>query len=93
LPLGVVHAAHPQDLSSVAVLQPQKVIHDSSSLLAYALRKQLPTILAVGPPAGGKPFAEVIWQLVSPGLLRILPLSVSAVTGVCTKPLRGSVIP
>src|SRR5262245_61286233 len=50
----------------MAVLQPQKVIHDSSSLVAYALRKQL--ILSVGPPTGSKPFAEMIWQLASPGL-------------------------
>jgi hypothetical protein len=68
---GVVHAAHPQDLSSMAVLQPQTVIHDSSPLLAYALRKQLFTITIYdfisGPPAGSKPFAERIWQLVSPG--------------------------
>ena len=38
--MGVVHAAHPQDLSSMAVLQPQKVIHDSSSLHYWRMRSE-----------------------------------------------------
>jgi len=59
--LRVVHATHPQDLSSMAVLQPQKVIHDLSSLPARAT----PYDFISGPPAGRKPFAEVIWQLVT----------------------------
>jgi hypothetical protein len=38
--LRVAHAAHPQDFSSVAELQPQKVIHDCPPL-THQLRKNL----------------------------------------------------
>jgi hypothetical protein len=47
-----VQTAHPQDLSSMAVLQPQKIIHGSFPLVAYALRKQVLTNLITGPQTG-----------------------------------------
>jgi hypothetical protein len=40
---------HPQDFSVAAVLQRQKVTHNSSLLAAYALRKQVLTNLITGP--------------------------------------------
>jgi hypothetical protein len=46
--LRVTPAVHPQDLSGTAVLQRQKVIHDSIPFGAYQLRKQLRTNLIIG---------------------------------------------
>jgi hypothetical protein len=50
LSLGVTHAAHPQDLSSMPVLYPQKVIHDSILIGGlFASEHKFLRILSLGP--------------------------------------------
>ena len=54
----------------MAVLQPQKIIHGSFSLVAYALRKQVLRNLINWPANWQPPFAEVMWRR-----RRVAPLS------------------
>src|SRR6185503_6257983 len=55
-------AVHPQDFSVMAVLQPQKVIHDSSHLWPKRSENKFLRILSLGPPTRSQPFAEAIWR-------------------------------
>src|SRR5438270_520265 len=56
-------AAHPQNLAGTAVLQPQKFIHDSTSFVAYAVRKQLLTNPIIGAANWQQTVHRAIWQL------------------------------
>jgi hypothetical protein len=57
-------AVHPQDFSVMAVLQPQKVIHDSFHLRPMRSENEFLRILSLGPPTGSKPLVEAIWVIV-----------------------------
>src|SRR5579864_7601161 len=59
-------AVHPQDFSAMTVLQPQKVIHDSSYLWPMRSENKFLRILSLGPPTRSQPFAEAVWRY-SPG--------------------------
>src|SRR4051794_13685722 len=53
-----MQAAHPQDLSRMAILQPQKVIHDSLVFCGICSPTQVHTNLIIG-------VRQLIWRLTS----------------------------
>ena len=64
----------------MAVLQPQKVIHDSSHLWPMRSENKFLRILSLGPPTRSQPFAEAIWRYY-PGLLTIRKLASQTASG------------